>query len=174
MPHHIYYQSALHRTSILVSFLTLANFASFGQENETLGTALYIELAGKGFISTNADFPISSKSRLTLGITMLDHEFAKEANQQNYPTYTLPTPSFMYLHLSGHEKHYFEAGFGFSISPVPWKKYSPNDSALSLHGCLGYRYQASRKFFFRAGFTPFYRVRWAFLPLGGVSFGYSW
>lgn len=162
------------RNFMLVLFCTLANVESFAQEKESLGTALYIELVGKGFVSGNVDFSIGSKSRLVLGLTMLDHEFPKETNEENYPTLTLPTPSFMYLHLFGHERHYFEAGFGLSISPVPWKEYSENDSALSLHGCVGYRFQTTDHFFFRAGFTPFYRVNWAFLPLGGVSFGYSW
>jgi len=159
---------------MLALFLALANVGSFAQVKESPGTAVYIELVGKGFISANVDLSIGPKSRLTLGLTMLDHEFAKKENQENYPTLTLPTPSFMYLHLFGQEKHYFEAGLGISVSPVFWKKYSENDSALSLHGSLGYRYQVSKKFFFRAGFTPFYRINWAFLPLAGVSLGYSW
>ena len=155
-------------------FFGWGHFVSFAQENESAGTALYVELVGKGFISANVDISIGPKSRLTFGLTMLDHEFPKEENEANYPTLTLPTPSLMYLHLFGQEKHYFEAGFGLSVSPVFWREYSENDSALSLHGCLGYRYQMSKQFFFRAGFTPFYRVNWALLPLGGLSFGYSW
>ncbi len=105
---------------------------------------------------------------------MLDHEFAKATDEAHYPVRTLPTPSIMYLHLFGQERHFFEAGLGLSVSPVPWKEYSKNDSAFSLNGCLGYRLQMPNQFFFRAGFTPFYRVNWAFLPLGGVSLGYSW
>ena len=162
------------RTFILVLSLAIWNVGCFAQENKSPKTAVYIELFGKGFISGNVDLSIGPKSRLTLGLTMLDHEFAKEENDENYPTLTLPTPSFMYLHLFGRERHYFEAGLGLSVSPVLWKEYSENDSALSLHGCLGYRFQMSNRFFFRAGFTPFYRVNWAFLPLGGVSLGYSW
>lgn len=164
----------LRRTFMLLLFLGLTIVVSIAQEERSPGTAVYIELVGKGFISANVDLRMSPKSRLTLGITMLDHELAKEPYEVNYPTYTLPTPGFMYLHLLGREKHYFEAGLGLSISPIFWKEYSENDSAWSLHGCLGYRCQVSKKFFFRAGFTPFYRIKWAFLPLGGVSFGYSW
>ncbi len=153
----------------------LVNVGSFAQEKKPLGTAVYIELLGKGYISGNVDFSIGPKSRLTLGLTLLDHEFAKEdESDENYPTLALPTPSLMYLHLFGQERHYFEAGLGLSVSPVPWKEYSKNDSIWSLHGCLGYRYHVTDKFFFRAGFTPFYRINWAFLPLAGVSFGYSW
>lgn len=162
------------RTLILVLFLILEKTEAFSQEYESPKTAVYIELLGKGFISANVDFVIGPSSRLTLGLTMLDHEFAKEEYEENYPTKTLPTPSIMYLHLYGQERHYFEAGFGVSISPVPWKDYSENDSALSLHGCLGYRLQTPNHFFLRAGFTPFYRINWAFLPLVGVSLGYSW
>lgn len=160
------------RVLILSLILLMVTARSEGQNS--LGTAIYVELAGKGFISGNVDLAIGRSSRLTLGLTLLDHEFAKEASEENYPTMTLPTPSVMYLHLFGHERHYFEAGFGLSISPVFWKEYSKNDSAWSLHGCVGYRYQMSHRFFFRAGFTPFYRINWAFLPLAGVSLGYSW
>lgn len=162
------------RVLVLVLFLVMGNAGLFAQKNKSPGTAVYIELVGKGFISANVDIPIGTRSRLTLGLTMLDHEFAKEEFDENYPTSTLPTPSLMYLHLFGKERHYFEAGLGFSVSPVFWKEYSENDSALSLHGCLGYRFQISNHFFFRAGFTPFYRINWAFLPLGGISLGYSW
>ena len=164
-------RTALILLSLLLGFLSITCLA---QEGSHPGTAFYVELAGKGFFSGNVDLPIGQKSRLTLGLTLLDHEFTKEDFEEEYPTLTLPTPSIMYLHLFGKEKHYFEAGFGFSISPVPWKEYSENDSVLSLHGCLGYRYQKADAFFFRAGLTPFYRVNWAFLPLAGVSLGYSW
>lgn len=159
---------------LLIVIILLSTWLSFSQEDKSLGTALYIELGGKGFASANADFSLGPKSRLTIGLTMLDHEFAKEEDEEEYPTMTLPTPGVMYLHLLGKEKHFFEAGAGFSISPVPWRTYSENDSPLTIHGSLGYRYQAPNKFFFRAGFTPFYRVKWMFLPLIGVSLGYSW
>ena len=158
----------------LVLIIAFTTVESLAQEKESPGTALYLELGGKGFISANVDLSLGAKNRLTVALTMLDHEFAKEPTAENYPTKTLPTPGLMYFHLFGQQKHYFETGLGFSISPVFWKAYSEKDSALTLHGNLGYRYQASRKFFFRAGFTPFYRVRWAFLPLVGVSFGYCW
>jgi hypothetical protein len=145
------------------------------QEESVMGTAVYLELGGKGFLSVNTDFSIGPKNRLTLGLTLLDHEFAKEnESDENYPTQTLPTPSVMYFHLFGRKNNYFEVGFGASISPVLWREYSDNDSALSLHGSLGYRYQNPNHLFFRVGFTPFYRINWAFLPLIGISIGYSW
>lgn len=152
----------------------LLSFNASAQTEPSMGTAVYVELLGKGFISANVDLDLGSNNRLTLGLTMLDHEFAKEADEEEYPVLTLPTPSVMYFHLFGKERHYFEAGAGVSISPVAWREYSPDDSFLSLHGSLGYRYQAPERLFFRAGLTPFYRVNWAFLPLVGVSVGYSW
>jgi len=163
------------RISTLIVFFVFLSHLSFAQKSDSLGTAIYFELVGKGFFSANVDFSIGNKSRLTLGITALDHEFEKENEiDEEYPNSVLPTPSLMYFHLIGRNKHYFEAGLGFSISPVFWKNYSENDSPFSVHGALGYRYHASDKMFFRAGITPFYRVNWAFLPLVGVSLGYSW
>ncbi|MDH5367633.1 MAG: hypothetical protein OEW67_11630, partial [Cyclobacteriaceae bacterium] len=79
----------------MILFLVNESFVVFAQENESPKTAVYIELIGKGFISGNVDFSIGSKSRLTLGLTMLDHEFAKEDFEENYPTQNLPTPSIM-------------------------------------------------------------------------------
>ena len=158
----------------LILLPLLITSLAFSQESKISGPAVYIELLGKGFISANVDLSIGEKNRLTIGLTMLDHEFAKDVEDEEYPTLTLPTPSVMYLHLFGRERNFFEAGLGFSISPVPWREYSENDSALSLHACLGYRFQVSNHFFFRAGLTPFYRINWAFLPLAGVSLGYSW
>ena len=156
--------------------MILANGVTFAQESEspTPRTAVYFELAGKGFFSGNVDLAIGNKSRLTLGLTLLDHEFAKDTNQAENPGMVLPTPGVMYFHLFGKRPHFFEAGLGLSVSPVFWKTYSENDSPLTLHGGLGYRYQAPKRFFFRAGFTPFYRINWTFLPLAGISLGYSW
>jgi hypothetical protein len=162
------------RAFIVTLSLIIGEIGIFGQEGPSLGNAVYIELGGKGFVSGNVDLSIGARSRLTLGLTMLDHEFAKEASEENYPTRTLPTPSLMYLYLFGQQRHYFEVGLGLSVSPVFWREYSKNDSALSLHGSVGYRFQISRHFFFRAGFTPFYRINWTFLPLGGISLGYAW
>ena len=152
----------------------ISNGDAFSQEPDKIVTALYLEIGGKGFFGFNVDFPLAPKSRLTLGLTALDPEFAKRPTETEYPTMALPTPSVMFLQLFGKQRHYFETGVGVSISPVPWKEYSPNDSMLSLHAALGYRYQVSSKFFFRAGVYPFYRINWMFLPLPGVSLGYSW
>jgi hypothetical protein len=159
---------------IVVMACIFCSFAGFSQETSSGGKVLYLELGGKGFFSANVDFPLGDKSRLSLGATVLDNEFAKEENEEEHPNLVLPHPSIMYFRLFGREKHYFETGIGVSISPIPWREYSPDDSPWTLHGSLGYRYQQPDHFFFRAAFTPFYRVNWMFLPLVGLSFGYSW
>ncbi|WP_304235419.1 hypothetical protein [Jiulongibacter sediminis] len=159
---------------ILISLLVLFSLTGIAQNQTILGKAIYLELGGKGFMSGNFEVPLNSRNRLNLGLTLLDNEFEKEADEEDYPNLVLPTPGVMYFHLSGRGPHYFESGLGLSVSPVFWRKFSENDSPLSLHGSLGYRYQKADHFLFRAGFTPFYRVKWAFLPLIGVSLGYSW
>ena len=136
--------------SILISILSIFFFSLHinAQSIDTLGTAYYLELAGKGFASGNVDFAIGPNSRMTIGLTLLDHEFAKRnQTDDEYPAMTLPTPSVMCFLLSGNNGHFMELGIGCSISPVPWKAYSPNDSWLTLHGNIGYRYQKSDKVF---------------------------
>lgn len=164
------------RMKLLIAALLFIGLVSdsFSQEAEKPGKAIYLELGGKGFFSANLDLPLGQNGRMTIGLTALDNEFKKDADEEEYPNMVLPTPGIMLFRLWGKERHYFELGGGVSISPVFWKEYSPNDSPISIHGALGYRMQSADRFFFRAGLTPFYRVNWAFLPLVGVSFGYSW
>lgn len=138
------------------------------------GLAVYGELGGKGYLSINTDFSISGNSRLGFGLTYLDYDLDNPNNPEELDSETWLSPGIMYYHLKGRDNHYFELGLGISISPMPWKNYSKNDSATSLHGCIGYRYQNPNGLLFRAGFTPFYRFNWAALPLGGISLGYSW
>ncbi|MDH5475510.1 MAG: hypothetical protein OEX22_07465, partial [Cyclobacteriaceae bacterium] len=103
-----------------------------------------------------------------------DDELVNELDPKMTDVHPWPSPGIMYYYLLGKESNFFELGAGMSVSPMPWKSYGKNDSATSIHGCIGYRYQKSNGLLFRVGFTPFYRINWAFLPLGGVSLGYSW
>jgi len=55
-----------------------------------------------------------------------------------------------------------------------WDKELYQDYWISIHGVIGYRYQKKDGIILRAGFTPFYRPYVGFLPLIGLSIGYSW
>ena len=61
-----------------------------------------------------------------------------------------------------------------AILPDNWDLDYLKDSPLTWHGVIGYRYHKKNGMLFRVGFTPFKRVNSWFLPLFGVSLGYSW
>lgn len=136
------------------------------------GIAVYAELGGKGFFSVNADFPITLNHRFSFGLTQLDYDIEEYENFQVGPGGAL-TGSLMYYYLVGKEKSFFELGTGFSLYHRLGVDYY-NDSPLTIHGVIGYRYQKKDGLLFRAGFTPFIRVNSLFLPLIGISLGYSW
>jgi len=137
------------------------------------GISVFFELAGKGYFSVNVGFKIKEKHRLSFGLTYLDYDTKDESAPDSVKYNTWMSPGIMYYYLFGTGPSYLELGAGLSISPrLNVDFYS--DHPLSLHGVIGYRYQKKNGFFFRAGFTPFYRVNVWFLPLLGVSFGYSW
>ena len=139
--------------------------------------AVYLELIGKGFGSLNLDFRIHDKHRFSIGATSLDYEVVSKTKEDDIEDHNWITPGVMYYYIPGQGAHRFELGTGISISPFLNRKYDSDfhsDSPISIHGVIGYRYQSKKKFFFRAGFTPFYRLKVWFLPLGGVSLGYSW
>ena len=104
----------------------------------------------------------------------MDYELVNDIDPEMVDVHTWFSPGLMCYYLPGKGPGFLELGAGISVSPMPWKSYGKNDSATSLHGCIGYRYQKSNGMLFRIGLTPFYRFNWAFLPLVGVSFGYSW
>lgn len=140
--------------------------------SERPGKSLYAEMFGKGFFSINADFSIDFNHRFSFGLTWLDYDF------MDYENYHVgkngaPTAGLMYYYLIGKKKSFLELGGGFSLYHKLGLDYD-NDSPLSLHGVIGYRYQKKNGLLFRAGFTPFYRPGVWFLPLLGVSLGYSW
>lgn len=137
------------------------------------GIALYGELIGKGFCSVNVDFPINPYHHFSFGFTLLDYSI------EPYEEYHVGgegafTPGLMYYFIQGKGNSYFEMGAGFSLFYRLDVDYVSEDSPLSLHGVLGYRYQKPNGLIFRAGFTPFKRINGWFLPLVGVSLGYSW
>jgi hypothetical protein len=139
---------------------------------EKLGIAVYPELFGKGIYSFNVDFPITFNNRLSFGLTGLDYDIEDYENFQVGPGGAL-TGGLMYYYLYGKRKSFFELGMGFSLFHRLGLDYH-NDSPLSLHGVIGYRYQKKDGLLFRVGFTPFKRVNNWFLPLVGISLGYSW
>lgn len=136
------------------------------------GIAVYPELVGKGFFSFNMDFPIKNNHRFSFGITWLDYSFEEHENYSVGGS-GAPTAGLMYYYLKGKNNSYLELGGGFSLYHRLDLDYQ-EDSPLSLHGTISYRYQQKDGLLFRVGFTPFYRVNSWFLPLFGVSLGYSW
>lgn len=155
---------------------TIVNPDKIYSQNDSLpkkpGIALYPEFIGKGFFSFNIDFPINFKHRVSCGLTWLDYDFM---DYENYHVGTngAPTAGLMYYYLIGKKSSFLELGGGFSLYHRLDLDYK-NDSPLSLHGVIGYRYQKKNGLLFRAGFTPFQRVKNWFLPLFGISLGYSW
>jgi hypothetical protein len=146
------------------------------------GISAFIELGGKGYYSANIDFRIKNNHRLSIGLTELDYDYYDESKGHGTETSHL-SPGIMYYYLMGKGPSYFELGTGISTSPrlnVNYKYTEPfeggeyTDHPLSLHGSLVYRYQKQNGLLFRFGFTPFYRPRVWFLPLLGISLGYSW
>lgn len=136
------------------------------------GKAVYAELGGKGIYSLNVDFPINSHHRYSVGITQLDYDIAEHEDFRLTPLGAL-TAGAMYYYLYGSDRAFLELGAGVSV----YHRLDldlHNDSHVSLHGVIGYRYQKKDGLIFRAGFTPFVRTNGLFLPLIGVSVGYSW
>lgn len=136
------------------------------------GIAVYAELLGKGFFSFNVDFPINFNNRFSFGLTALDYEI-EEYENFSVGEEGILTAGVMYYYLSGKKRSFLELGVGFSLFHHLGVDYH-NDSPLTLHGVIGYRYQKQDGIIFRAGFTPFLRINAVFLPLIGLSVGYSW
>jgi len=120
------------------------------------GAAFFIELGGKPFYSVNIDFQIMEMSRLSIGT-----QYA----------YKIIIPNVMYYGLRGERNSKFEYGAGMSYLPIDTGKWDEG-LPLLIHGVLGYRYQKKNGFIFRAGFTPII-FSGGFLPMFGISFGYS-
>jgi len=118
----------------------------------------FVEFLGKGFLSLNVDYRFKQSQALSIGIQPMEGLM----------------PDLMYYYLFG-KRHRLELGGGLSLGFSNQLKLG----GVVLHGTVGYRYQKKKGFFFRAGFTPLYSIffsqsdRNVFLPLAGISLGYS-
>jgi len=124
---------------------------------EAPGTAFFLELGGKPFFSINTDFSINPTNRFSIGIQ---------------PVYGAIIPNIMYYYVDGGANSQLEVGGGISYLPVDNKDLNGN-LPLFFHGVIGYRYQKKNGLFFRIGFTPILVVSVRFLPMIGISLGYS-
>jgi hypothetical protein len=149
-----------------IKMIDSVNFSS----DDKLGTAIFIELGGKGVYSANIEFRIKDKHRISIGLTSLDYE----VGDKEYNLFLWLSPNVMYYYLIGKRNSFLEVGAGISIFPRWDLKIIYPDSPITVHGVIGYRYQKKNGFLFRAGLTPLYRVHDAFFPIIGLSFGYSW
>jgi hypothetical protein len=143
-----------------VLILTILSTILFSQEkdvNNETSKSIYIELAGKAFLSLNVDYRISKSEAMSLGIQQVENG---------------TIPSFMYYRFRG-ETYRTEIGGGFSGI------FDDGFSAIMIHGVYGYRYQKKNGLLFRIGFTPFIGIpltsagRFIIMPYVGVSLGYS-
>ncbi|MCK4654677.1 MAG: hypothetical protein KAU01_09540 [Candidatus Cloacimonetes bacterium] len=142
---------------IVVIFVLSSHLYSQENESENVpGTAFYLELGGKPFFSVNVDFRMNKSNRVSFGIQ---------------PVYGI-IPNLMYYHLEGEKYSKFELGGGVSYIPVKSEDLE-GDWPVLIHGVLGYRYQKKNGLLFRIGFTPVVVVSEVFLPMVGISFGYS-
>lgn len=141
--------------------------------NPAPGISIFAELGGKGYGSGNIEFPLDFNHRLSFGLTVLDYDFTEEYKGTEYEKEYL-TPGIMFYYLKGKKRSFFELGAGISLYPHFNSNHYQNDSPVSLHGAIGYRYQKKNGLLFRAGLYPFKRINNWFLPIPGVSLGYSW
>lgn len=132
--------------------------------------SVFIELFGKSWYSLNFDMRLKRNFSLSFGTSFIverDDETKKSKESFLFP-------SVMSYYLIG-EKHSIEfgGGAGSAISTVQ------GFTAITFHAVVGYRYQIKNGLLFRVGFTPLYSIplvetaRSMFVPLFGVSFGYS-
>jgi hypothetical protein len=147
--------------------IVAASYNNLSQSQDTVlnshfepTTSVFLELLGKSFYSFNVDFRKKETSSVSIGLTVGDGVI---------------WPSVMYYRFAGVRKR-FELGGGVSaVFPYDFNYLA----GVSIHGVIGYRYQKKKGLLFRAGFTPQYAIgltdtgRKMFVPLPGISFGYS-
>lgn len=127
---------------------------------KTSNTSVYLEFMGKGFYSLNLDFRPRDRYAASIGFQYLDKTLF---------------PNLMGYYFFG-KKRRLEVGTGLSTINYTddWETI-----ALVVHGVLGYRYQKNKGLIFRIGFTPLVGFPFeegkevSFVPLGGISLGYS-
>lgn len=143
------------------------------------GPAVYIELAGRGYLSLNYEFPVLDKSRLSFGLAWNDMEV--NIPDEMHESFPFLLATCMYSRLFSNEPSFFELGVGGTYAfldlqhlEIPGDLYE-NEDALGIGAFIGYRYQSPKGFLFRVGFMPSLSIPSSdFWPLGGLSFGYSW
>lgn len=118
----------------------------------------FLELGGKGWISLNVDFRIKETFAISAGVAGIEEGAA---------------PNVMGYYFGG-KRHRLEMGGGLSVNFDDGAIFN-----MFVHGVIGYRYQKKKGLLFRAGFTPMFAIpftdegKYAFIPLAGVSLGYS-
>lgn len=156
----------------------MAGLKSNAQEPEenkshSFGPTLFIELVGKAeYFSVNTDFRLYRNHRLGFGVTLGSFEVNDTSEGNEWEQRERFAPGFMYYFLIGKKKSYFELGTGASI--LTNYKYDYKLEPFLIHAVIGYRMQTKKGFLLRAGFTPQYQPPDGFMPLVGLSLGYSW
>jgi len=144
----------------IIVILLIFSCELYSQEkdyNSEPGPAMYLEMGGKFYTSINVDIGINESNRISLGVSPVEPDIV---------------PSVMYYHLSGNSNRFeVGGGLGFVVvldTEIERKKFK----GVVAFGVIGYRYQKTNGFLFRAGFTPLIYSD-VFLPLVGISIGYS-
>ncbi len=140
---------------------------------ETSWKSLYfffIELFGKSWYSLNFDMRLKRNFALSFGTSfIIERDDVTKIYKESFLF-----PTIMSYYLIG-KKHSIEFGgsAGSAISTVQ------GFTAITFHAVVGYRFQIKNGLLFRVGFTPLYSIplvetaRSMFVPLFGISFGYS-
>ena len=143
-----------------------------------LGSALFIELAGRSYASLNFEMRCEGKNRLSFGLGWNNMEVSATKGGDSMPFLLVLG---MYSHIYGKGPSYFEIGAGGSYALVDLnrmeihKDFADNTGPMAINSLVGYRYQMIDGILFRAGFTPLLQLPSNDLwPLIGLSFGYSW
>jgi len=148
------------------------------RDKNELGSAFFLELIGRGYMSLNFEYQLIPKNRLSFGLGWNDMEVNATKGGDAYPFLLLHG---LYTYIAGKGPSYFEIGLGatyafFDIRNFEFhNEFAKGESPFSLNGVVGYRRQIKEGFLFRAGFTPLLQIPgFDFWPLIGLSFGYSW
>ena len=132
---------------------------SFTPESEWLPvTSVYVEFAGKGWLSLNVDFRRKEWYAISIGAALFEEGVG---------------PNVMGYYFGG-KRHRLELGGGASgiIEDGGF-------NSIMVHGVIGYRNQKKKGLIFRAGVTPMFEIpftddgKYVFIPWAGISLGYS-